>query len=77
MVRPHPNMTSYVADPRSFLSFPSFFFGGPAEECRAYLLKDIHSLVWKLLPLLSERNNAALVTAVMSVTANDSETVWF
>ena len=31
----------------------------------------------KPLPLLSERNNTALVTAVISVTANDSVTISF
>ena len=36
-----------------------------------------HSLAWKLLPLLSELNNTTLVTAVISVTANDSVMITF
>ena len=34
-------------------------------------------LALKPLPLLSERNNTALVTAVISITANDSVTISF
>ena len=35
------------------------------------------SLAWKPLPLLSERDNTALVTVVMSVTAKNSVTISF
>ena len=38
---------------------------------------SVRSLEWKPLPLLLERNNTALVTVVIFVTANDSITISF
>ena len=43
----------------------------------AFILELGCSLAWKLLPLPSERNNSALVTAVISITANNSVTISF
>ena len=54
------------------LGFPRFL-----TIIKANATIGILTLAWKPLPLLSERNNTALVTAAISVTANDSMTISF
>ena len=52
-----------------------------SEPCLLFIIGMLQgrSLAWKPLPLLSERNNTALATIVMqlSATANDSITISF